>query len=279
MVKSILINSVLNLTQENGYYLQEVKSLGYSTKYTFSDILQKHGAKIGNVLFKNKAFSITLLVVGTSFADLVAKRSALFQYLTIKPYATDDKIDFEFTLLNDQVVTMAGVVKDVNTDFSNENLLVAPINFVIETEYPFLVSKAEYQQIINIAVGGGGEVPMTVPLDLTGGASTPTNLINGGNVFAYPVIRLYGQLTNPVVTDTVNNITMSIAGTIATADYYEIDTYERTVVDSAGANKLNELTDNFLFLMVGDNYLQLLSDDGGDDGYLEVTWKYHYVSV
>lgn len=279
MVKSILIDDNLNLTQENGYYLQEVKNLGYTTKYSFSNILQKHGAKIGNVLFKNKAFSITLLVVGSSFSDLTNKRSALFQSLTVNPYNTNDKINFEFTLMNNQVVTLSGVVKDVNSDISNENLLATSINFVIETEYPFLKSKINYQQIFNIAVGGGATIPMSIPLDFSKGETQYSTLTNGGNVFAFPIFKFYGKLTNPVLIDIDNSKSMSISETIANNNYYIIDTYERTVLDSLGNNKLNKLTGDFLFLMVGENHLKLLTDDTGDNGYIKVIWNYHYVSI
>lgn len=279
MVKSVLIANALNLTQENGYYIQSVQNLGYSTKYSVSDILQKHGVKIGNVLFKNKSFSITLVVLGTSFADLENKRSALFQYLSVNPYSEDDKIAFEFTLLNNQVVTLSGVIKQVNSDVSKDDMLATVVNFVVETEYPLLLSKQSYQQNIGISIGGGAAVPMEIPLDFTAGAALYTTVTNGGNVFAFPVFKIYGQLTKPVLTDVLNSVSMSLDMTIASGDWIEIDTYNRTIVDQDGNNQLDKLLDDFLRLMVGVNNFQLLSDDAGDDGYIEVTWQYHYVSI
>lgn len=279
MIKSILIANALNLKQENGYYIQGVQNLGYSTKYPISDILQKHGVKIGNVLFKNKAFSVTLQILGTSFSDLESKRSTLFQYLTVNPYAEDDKIEFEFTLLNNQVVTLSGVIKQVNSDVSKDDLLLNTVNFVVETEYPFLLSKQIYQQNIGISIGGGAAVPMEIPLDFTAGAALYTTITNAGNVFAFPVFKFYGQLTNPVLTDVLNNVSMSLDMTIASGDWIEIDTYNQTIIDQDGNNQLDKLLDDFLRLMVGVNNFQLLSDDAGDDGYIEVTWQYHYVSI
>ena len=41
MVNKIIINSVFELSIANGYFLKAVKNIGYSTKYSISDIRKK----------------------------------------------------------------------------------------------------------------------------------------------------------------------------------------------------------------------------------------------
>lgn len=279
MVKSALIGNSLNLSEENGYYIQSVSGLGYSTKYNVSDILQKHGVKISNALLKNKAFSLAFMVKGDDFEDLENKRSAVFKALTVNPYEENDKINFQFTLLNNQVVQIDGVVKDVTPDVSKDQLLFNPMNFIIETEYPFLTSVQQYQATIPITTGGGGAIPSAIPFSFGSGVGGYTEITNGGNVFAFPVFRLYGKLTTPVLSDVINNRDLTLNMTIDNGDYIEIDTYNQTVIDQDGVNQLDKLDGDFLLMFPDVNRLKLLTDDVSDVGYVVVTWNYHYVSI
>jgi len=282
MVTKTIINSAigsLELTPENGYNVQTISNIGYGTKYSISDILSKHGVKLGNALFKNKVFSIGLMIVGTSVVDLIEKRALLYKYLTVDNYSNDDKIQFEFVMANGQSLLLSGILKDLTDDLTTDQINASPINFVIETEYPFLVSKQQYQIRIPIATGGGGAVPMTIPLDMSAGAANYTPISNGGNVFAYPTMRFTGLLTNPVILDVLKSKSLAIAATISGGAYYDIDTYQRTVLDNVGNNKLDKLTGEFLVINPGENRFKLSTDNAGDTGYVDVTYAYHYVSI
>lgn len=279
MINKIIIADNLELTPENGYYIQEANNIGYSTKYSVSDILMKHGVKLSNVLYKNKLWSITLIVMGDTFSELASRRNTLFSVLTVDPYNKDDKINFEFVTNTGLNLILSGVVKDVNSDLKSNSLLATPINFVIETEYPFLVTSQQYQKTLNIAIGGGCAVPMEIPLDISSGAVLSTTISNGGNIFAFPIIRFYGPLDTPVINDLTNNVSLSINTTIASGDWIEIDTYNRTAIDNDGSNVLDLILGDYLILKKGDNQLQLLTNETSDDGYVIITWQYHYVSL
>ena len=282
MVTKTIINSAigsLELTPENGYNVQTISNIGYGTKYSISDILSKHGVKLGNALFKNKVFSIGIVIVGTSVVDLIEKRALLYKYLTVDNYSNDDKIQFEFVMANGQSLLLSGILKDLTDDLTTDQINASPINFVIETEYPFLVSKQQYQIRIPIATGGGGAVPMTIPLDMSAGAANYTPISNGGNVFAYSTMRFTGLLTNPVILDVLKSKSLALAATISGGAYYDIDTYQRTVLDNVGNNKLDKLTGEFLVINPGENRFKLSTDNAGDTGYVDVTYAYHYVSI
>ncbi len=279
MVNKIIINSVFELSIANGYFLKAVKNIGYSTKYSISDILSKHGVKIGNSLFKNKAFSIDLTILGASPEDLLAKRAALYKYLTVDNYQENDKITFEFVLANNQSLILSGVLKDLSDDIDSEILVASPVNFVIETEYPFLTSKQQYLVSIPITKGGGGGVPMSIPFNMSIGTQFYTSLSNGGNVFAYPIYKFYGALTNPVILDTLLNKSMSLTATLNSNSIYTVDTYDRTVIDEAGNNKLDKISGDFLILRPDENRFKLSTDNVGDTGHVDVIYSYHYVSI
>ena len=282
MVTKTIINSALGsleLTPENGYNVQTISNIGYGTKYSISDILSKHGVKLGNALFKNKVFSIGIVIVGTSVVDLIEKRALLYKYLTVDNYSNDDKIQFEFVMANGQSLLLSGILKDLTDDLTTDQINASPINFVIETESPFRVSKQQYQIRIPIATGGGGAVPMTIPLDMSAGAANYTPISNGGNVFAYSTMRFTGLLTNPVIMDVLKSKSLALAATISGGAYYDIDTYQRTVLDNVGNNKLDKLTGEFLVINPGENRFKLSTDNAGDTGYVDVTYAYHYVSI
>lgn len=270
-----------NLTVENanGYYLRDIQTIGVGTKYSIAELLSRQGAVLGNSVYRNKSFSATVFVVGTSASDLLDKRNTLLSELKINNYSDDDKITFEFTLVNGVAISISGNVKDINVDLDNTMVSASAINFIVETEKPFFLSKIIYQQTIPITVGGGCEVPMTIPLDMSTGVSIGTSVTAGGNVFTFPTYRFVGGLTEPVLTHVESGETMSIDATIGSTAYFDVNTYDRTVVDNSGANKLDKLLGEFLVVNTGSNLFKLTTDNLGDTGYIIITYQYAYATI
>lgn len=65
-----------------------------------------------------------------------------------------------------------------------------------------------------------------------------------GSANSYPVIRINGPITDPVITNETTGVSLEFtAGTeIVLGDYWEIDTRAGTIVDEAGTNKLGSLS-------------------------------------
>ena len=280
MVESIIINNSYSLSPENGFYLQGIEGLGYKTNYSVNAILSRHGARLGNSVYQHKNISIALQVVGQDVPDLIAKRSALYKYLTVDNYSENDKIKFEFVLSNNQILELYGSIKEVDNPISVGNVTSSPLRISLETEFPFLTTKQLYEIEIPIALGGGAAVPMEIPLDFSVGAATYKTVAQGGNVFSYPIIRFNGSLTNPVLTDVVNGQTLAIADTITSGHFYEIDTFERTVIDDTGTNQLDKQSGEFLVIPASDeNRFSLTTDNSLEEGYVTITFPYSYVSI
>jgi hypothetical protein len=77
------------------------------------------------------------------------------------------------------------------------------------------------------------------------GGAIPTNgavVINNGTHTAYPVITLTGPLTNPVLVDSVNGITMSFNISISAGDLLVIDCRNKSVVLNSMVSRRSTLT-------------------------------------
>lgn len=86
------------------------------------------------------------------------------------------------------------------------------------------------------------EVPTAVGSDVVDAEKTITY---AGDAPSFPIIKITGPATDPVLTNETLGYTLDFTGTtIAAADYYEIDTRHgvKTVVDSSGDSKISDLT-------------------------------------
>ncbi len=121
------------------------------------------------------------------------------------------------------------------------------------------------------AGGSGMPVPLIVPMTVgSSGVNVTVAHPNTGTWRAYPLIRITGPITNPILTNTTTGKKLSLQGyTITAGSWIEIDTrYEaKTVVDQAGANQISKLTtDSDLASWA------LEADPEAPDGLNNLTW-------
>jgi len=98
--------------------------------------------------------------------------------------------------------------------------------------------------------GGGGSDTYTVPaaVPFTVGASTMSisQVVDyQGDADAYPVIKVYGPITNFGITHAIKGMKLDLTGTtIGAGDWYEFDLRYgvKTLKDSTGANKIDKLS-------------------------------------
>lgn len=98
----------------------------------------------------------------------------------------------------------------------------------------------------NTSLGAGLTVPMPVPFSVSSSAmALATVIAYAGDWLTYPVIRLIGPLTNPIVTNVTTGEVLDFTGSaIETGDYWDIDlSYgAKTIVDSTGASRIAALS-------------------------------------
>lgn len=92
----------------------------------------------------------------------------------------------------------------------------------------------------------GGEIPAPVPLGVGSSVLNKAYTISyTGTWSAFPIVRITGPVTNPVLSHGETGDKLDFTGTtISAGDYREIDLRYgyKTVIDSTGANKISELT-------------------------------------
>lgn len=112
---------------------------------------------------------------------------------------------------------------------------------------PFFYDPVSAVESFGIAAGADAwEIPWVIGWTIGGSTLDHTkDVIYPGTAPAYPVIRIYGPVTQPVVENqtTGEQIAFKDSVTIADGDYYEIDLRYgyKTVVDASDANKLGDL--------------------------------------
>lgn len=278
MITKVKIGS-LELTPENGYLVTAVEDLGYKTKYVSSSILYLHGSKLGDAYFQNRTLAFELIVGGDTVSQKVANKNALFNALTISEH-NNDLLRVEITINNSYTVYTNAVIKEVLSPQTAGEIYHSVISFVMETESPFFKDINSYLTTINLTKGGGGAIPMAVPFTMNTGSTGYSQINNGGNVFVFPKFYFYGELTNPVLTNITTGKSISLAVSLATeANYYVIDTYERTVLDESGVNKRDKMTGDFLTLLTGNNDFQLLTDNPAETGYVQIVYENYYIGL
>lgn len=278
MITKVKIGS-LELTPDNGFLVTAIEDLGYKTKYVASSILYLHGSKLGDAYFQNRTLAFEVIVGGNTISDKVANKNLLFNALTISEHSSD-LIRVEITINNSVTVYINGIIKEVISPQTAGEIYHSALSFVLETESPFFKDVNSYLTTINLTKGGGGAVPMAVPFSMLAGSTGYSQINNGGNVFVFPKFYFYGELTNPVLTNISTGKNISLAVSLATvANYYVIDTYERTVLDESGVNKRDKMTGDFLTLLTGNNNFQLLTDDASETGYVQIAYENYYIGL
>ena len=98
--------------------------------------------------------------------------------------------------------------------------------------------------------GGGGSdkytVPAAVPFKVGASTMSISQVVDyQGDADAYPVIKVYGPITNFGITHAIKGMKLDLTGTtIGAGDWYEFDLRYgvKTLKDSTGANKIDKLS-------------------------------------
>ena len=105
---------------------------------------------------------------------------------------------------------------------------------------------------------------------------------NAGNAAVYPVIRVHGAVTDPVITNTTLGRTVSFTGlTIGAGHYIDIDMLNETITDDLGVNDYSYiLLDDFWWLAEGNNTITISGTVGGSgDRKIVVTYRSGYIGI
>lgn len=109
-------------------------------------------------------------------------------------------------------------------------------------------------------------------ITFTAGSGVVTN---GGNAPTYPTIRVHGNVTDPVITNSTLGRSVSLSGhTISAGHYIDIDMLNETIKDEAGLSIYPYVnSDDFFWLASGGNTI-VISGTVGGSGYRKSTLSF-----
>lgn len=242
------------------------------------------GAVVPNQLYGGRLISFQGKVHATTVATHRLRRRQLIDAskinrdslgvlrpLTLK-FTTDDDIDLQV-----DVYTKSLVMPDKNMTNSTFKLdLFAPTLYLLGQQLKSFD--------IYIFQGGGWEVPSEVPLDMSVGGATTTNLENEGTVDSYPVYTLRGPLENPTFNNETNGQSFSLTYTLDSDGFIVIDTVNRTVVfyaseDDAPVNIRQYFSGDFVLLSPGANQVKFSNADFNNSGLISVVYRDSYSGI
>ena len=222
--------------------------------------------------------SMEWMIIGSSFSDFVTQRDAFIGlWGTI---ISDGAKYLKVSRANGKNIQL--LIKGV--EISGQVDAMSPVSckmlLTLKTEYPFVVGQTLNSQDVELFNGGGFEIPFAIPFDMSNGGDSEVTITNNGNVYAYPVLRVYGPLTNPTVSNNTLGQTLSISTTIADGKYLEIDTFYRTAILYSGATNYRQyLSGDFIKLTPGENLVRLTGSGDGANTKLVVEFRDHYLNV
>lgn len=119
-------------------------------------------------------------------------------------------------------------------------------------EDPLFYSQTQSSDDITFAAGSGSVDP-------------------GGNAPVYPTIRVHGNVTDPVITNTTLDKTVDFSGlTIPAGEYVDIDMLNETVINQVGVSNYEYVDNDDFWWLQGSNTITISGTLGGS-GYRKIT--------
>lgn len=129
------------------------------------------------------------------------------------------------------------------------------------------------------SLGGGMVMPFVFPFTFTSSGGGTVTFTNAGNRPTPPVFRIYGMCVNPQIVNLTTGVRITILGTVASGDFLELNTLDRTVKlngTTSRANFYDAATSTWFELPPGATNLQLVAGTFDGTARLDVLARAAY---
>lgn len=259
--------------------LQAIRNL------TFPDITYqgaKRGGFPGQKLSIGKPrsykFATEWAIVGDTFSDLATQREDFLEILG--KILEDGSKTFKINKANSVNLQIDVKTLKVTGDLSAQIPLASNVLIELEAEYPYLQDQTLQSTDINIFSGGGMSIPMGIPMSMGVGGTNEVTLTNNGNAISYPIFYFYGPLENPSLTNLTTGKTFGLTYSLTdSSQSIIVDSFNRTVVHSSGANLRSIASGDFWTLARGANTVHLSAASYNTQGKCTVKFRDHYLGI
>ena len=264
-------------TYASGYLFKRLEGFDFpEARIDIKDKGNHNGAVLGSKYYGRRIMRIEGEIIASSTTEFETMRKNLMEacgfHNGLKDIIITTREGLELTadtIINvkpDVPYTKGGMVR---CDFRLE--LVAP--------FPFLKSTTEQSETVEVYAGGGGEVPSAIPFAMTAGGGTAKTVTNGGNIFAYPIIKIYGEIENPSILNETTGESFSLTYALGAGRYIEIDVLNRTVKLDDDTNLLQYFAGDWMTITTGENILKLTGTNPSAGAEAIVEFADNYLGI
>lgn len=278
MITSIVFNGLTIGEYQTGYLLGNTSGFDYPiTDIDIRDRGNYIGAELGSYLYGRRVMTLEGEIVGADADDYEDKRRALEQALDVMIGLQTFTITTRGGII---VQTDAIINKKPELPYQKGQIIRGAFQIELSSPYPFFLGTTEQSTEVSHFIGGGGALPARLPFSLGSGGSGATTIVNAGNGQAYPVIRLYGVITNPSITNVTTGKSLSFTYSLASStDYIEIDTFYRTVKLNGITNIRQYLSGDWWSLIQGNNSIKFRGSDYSASAVAVITYRDTYIGI
>ena len=278
-----------SLVYENDY--GEKIEIAYSFPYFFKSLQggdgleaeisttkgpNQDGTTVTNTTLNDRSLQIYGSIKGDTKEKIASYKANLFKVFNPKVKGT---LQYEYGDIKRQLrcyVEVAPKFSKINKSYKYHDFvinLIAPI--------PFWTDEKESSQDI-VTWLGGLTFPLTLPTTFSTGGELKKNIINDGDVETPVRIEITGSATNPKI---INNLTgeyIKVNKTLLETETLVITTdFGNKRVELDGVNVFNyiDLSSTFFSLSVGDNVLELITDDVEDSAEVKIIHYNRYLGI
>lgn len=272
---------------ESCYLLQDVRGLdGPDLSETVLELPEGDGDYLGAVRAAGRVLVLEGMIVGVDKADLRQRERALRAALAGGADLWTARIDGR---LGDPENLTAAVRVSAGGPFRSPDSGTGPrrlmsFGVALRSPDPVLYGvNAQATDLEPVAVTSGRTYPRTYPRSYAGADSPGVAVVNLGDAPSWPVLRIYGPITDAAIDNMTAGDALELTGTIDAGQFVEVDTApsRRTLFldGDPGISRytmLDRSASRWWPLQPGTNVLRLRALSYGTGARVAVAWRNAY---
>ena len=259
------------------YFLQQVLGAdGISADISTSKGVGQDGVTINNVTLQPRPLQVVGYIKENSKELLASRRDHLLRIFSPK---TKGILQYEYGNLKRQIRVQVDSAPVFSKAFNTFEVL----NFIIDliAPSPYWTCEADIPEEIVTWIGGL-KFPLRFPTRFSTAGSKIINILNQGHVETPVRIEITGTATNPKIMNKLSGEYIKVNRTLTINDTLVITTdFGNKRVEQNGLNAFNDIDyqSTFFSLSIGDNVVELTTDDVNDNPVVKIIYRNRYLGV